>query len=181
MKKLLCTMVALGGMIAALPACSTEPKTAAEKSTLSANTDAALVSFKNADPSLAEVLNKSAGYVVFPEVGKAGFVIGGANGRGELYQNGVKVGYADISQATIGLQAGAQTFSELIVFLTSEQLEKFKTGKFEFAANVSAVAAKAGAAATADYSKGAVAFTQTKGGLMAEAAIGGQKFNYKPY
>jgi lipid-binding SYLF domain-containing protein len=91
----------------------------------------------------------------------------------------VKVGYADITQATFGLQAGAQTFGELILFMTPEELSDFKAGEYKLAGNISAVAIKAGAAGTADTSKGVIVFVRTKGGLMAEASIGGQRFRYR--
>ena len=97
-----------------------------------------------------------------------------------MFEKGVKVGYADISQATIGLQAGAQTFDELLVFMRQEDMTAFKGKEFKLAGNVSAVALKAGAAGTADTSKGVIAFVRTKGGLMAEASIGGQRFRFTP-
>ncbi len=181
MKKLLCALLVLTGAAVALPACSTEPKTAAEKSTLSNDVDAALSAFKNADSSLAGELNKSAGYAVFPDVGKGGFIAGGSYGKGEVFDHGVRVGWCDLSQATIGLQAGAQTFDELIIFKDQAALDRFKEGKFAFAANASAVAVKPGAAASNDYNSGVAVFTRTKGGVMAEAALGGQKFSFKKY
>ncbi len=164
----------------ALAGCSTEPKTEGEKSTLSGDASAALNSFKNTDSSLQGLLNRSVAYAVFPDVGKGGFIVGGAYGRGELWENGRKVGYADLTKGSIGLQAGAQTFDELIVFMTQEQVDKFKAGKFSLSADASAVAIKSGAAGASDYSKGVIIFTQTKGGLMAEASVGGQGFSFKP-
>jgi lipid-binding SYLF domain-containing protein len=178
MKRSLCGVVLIA--VLGLSACSTEPKSEADKSTLSAEVGAALTAFKNEDSSLQRILDQSAGYAVFPEVGKAGLGVGGSFGRGEVFERGAKIGHTDVVKASIGLQAGAQTFSELIVFLTSEQLNKFKRGEFEFAADVSAVAIKSGAAATADHSKGVIVFVRTKGGLMAEASVGGQKFSFKP-
>lgn len=178
MKMLIAAFVAAAGLAAT--GCSTEPKTEAEKSTLSADTSAALQSFKNADSSLQGLLNKSIGYAVFPDVGKGGLIVGGAYGRGEVWENGAKIGYADLTKGSVGLQAGAQTFSELIVFLTPEQMDKFKAGKFSLSADASAVAIKSGAAGASDYSKGVIIFTQTKGGLMAEASVGGQGFSFKP-
>lgn len=168
----------IGAAIAAC-GCSTEPKTEADKSTLSAECAAAMQRFRNEDPTLQALLDKSVGWAVFPEVGKAGLIAGGSYGRGEVYEKGVKIGYCDISQATIGLQIGAQTFSELVVFLHADELEKFKTNQLEFAANLSAVALTAGAAGTADHSKGVIVFTLAKGGLMAEASVGGQQFTFK--
>ena len=53
-------------------------------------------------------------------------------------------------------------------------------GNFEFNAQVSAVAVTAGASANAGYAYGVAVFTQTKGGLMYEASVGGQKFSFEP-
>ncbi len=171
------TALILGGGVGA---CSTEPKTESQKSTLDAESSAALTAFKNSDSSLQSLLDRSPGYAVFPEIGKAGLGIGGSYGRGEVFEGGKKIGYADVVKGTIGLQIGAQTFSELIIFLNQKTLDTFKKGEMEFGADVSAVAIKSGAAATADHSKGVVVFVRTKGGLMAEASVGGQKFTFKP-
>lgn len=179
MKSLIAACVAAAGLV--LSGCSTEPKSEADKSTLSAETTSALQSFKNADSSLQGLLDRSVGYAVFPSVGKGGFIVGGAYGRGEVWERGVKIGFADLTKGSVGLQAGAQTFDELVVFMTQEQMDKFKAGKFSLSADASAVAIKSGAAAASDYSKGVIIFTQTKGGLMAEASVGGQGFSFKPF
>lgn len=161
-------------------ACSTAPKSEADKGALTYDARGALESFKGADPSLQGLLDRSNGYAIFPDIGKAGFIAGGAYGRGEVYENGKFIGYTDVTKGSLGLQAGAQTFSELVVFLTPAQMDTFKKGKFSLTADVSAIAIKSGAAAAADYSKGVVVFTHTKGGLMAEASVGGQGFSYVP-
>jgi lipid-binding SYLF domain-containing protein len=180
----------LGGRVLALSAAllvgvgvgcsSSAPKHEGEAKTLASDTTAALSAFKNEDSSLEPLLDKSVGYAVFPEVGKAGFIAGGSYGKGEVFEGGNKVGYADITQATFGLQAGAQTFSELVVFMRPQDLAEFKGKEFKLAGNISAVAIKAGAAGTADTSKGVIVFVRTKGGLMAEASIGGQRFRFTP-
>lgn len=183
MKKAVIGMIVIAGFAGLsmpLTGCSTEPKTAAEKSTLESEAAASLSAFKNADSSLQDLLNRSVGYAVFPDVGKGGLIVGGSYGRGVVWERGGMIGYADLTKGSVGLQAGAQTFSELIVFMTQEQMDKFKSGKFSFSADASAVAIKSGAAAASDYSKGVVVFTHTKGGLMAEASLGGQGFSYKP-
>jgi lipid-binding SYLF domain-containing protein len=167
-------------------ACSTEPKSESDKSTLAAQSNATLTAFKNDDSSLQALLDKAVGYAVFPEIGKAGLGVGGSYGRGEVFEGrdelgyARKVGYADVVKGSIGLQIGAQTFSELVVFLNDKELEEFKQSEMELSADVSAVAIKSGAAAAADYDKGVVVFVRTTGGLMAEASVGGQKFNFKP-
>lgn len=174
------TLLTAGILFAACAACSTSPDSDADKSSLSSSTSASLDGFKAEDPSLQQLLDKAAGWAVFPEVGKAGFVVGGSYGRGEVFENGKKIGFADIKQATFGLQIGAQTFSELVIFLKKEDLAKFKQGEFSLNANLSAVAIKPGAAGTSDTGKGVIVFVRTSGGLMAEAAVGGQVFKFAP-
>ena len=156
--------------------CKTEPKSEADMVKLSADADAALTGYKAKDPSLQAILDKSVGYAVFPNIGKAGWILGGSYGRGEVYtQDGKMIGYADITSVSAGFQSGAQSFSELLIFLKPADFEKFKSGDFAIDASVSAVALTAGAAGTIDPSKGVIALVDTKGGLMAEAAVGGQR------
>jgi lipid-binding SYLF domain-containing protein len=167
-------------MIAMWAGCSTSPESAEGKATLEQESAAAIESFKAKDPGLQRFFDSAAGYAVFPNVGKGGAGVGGAYGKGVLYERGVPVGYCDLKQATIGLQLGGQAYSELIFFQNADALQQFKSGNFAFSAQASAVAATAGAATTADYDSGVLVFTLPKGGLMYEASIGGQKFDYDP-
>jgi lipid-binding SYLF domain-containing protein len=140
----------------------------------------AVAAFRKADPSLEKFFEKSAGYAVFPNVAKGGLVIGGAGGKGYVFEKGKAVGKTTLSQGTIGAQIGGEAFYEIIFFETAETLADFKKGEWTMAAQVSAVAVKAGASANADYKSGVAVFTLTKGGAMAEASVGGQKFSYQP-
>jgi len=132
------------------------------------------------DPGLKKLLEKAYGYAVFPAVGKANLVIGGAFGRGEVFEKGKKIGYATISLLTIGVQIGGDTFDEVVVFESREALERFKRGKTAFSANASAVLVKAGAASAKDFEKGAAVYVYPHGGMMLELGIGGQRFKFKP-
>jgi len=163
-----------------LVGCATEPKGPGEQQALRARADGSLGEMKAEDPGLNSFLSNAYGYAIFPSVGKGGFIVGGGYGRGEVYEQGRFVGFADITQATLGLQAGGQTFSQLIVFQNKEAADRFKYGKMKFAANVSAVALKAGAAASAKYSDGVAVFVKPQGGLMFEASVGGQEFGFTP-
>ncbi|MEP2058739.1 YSC84-related protein [Maribacter litoralis] len=129
---------------------------------------------------LDQFFQNSAGYVVFPNVGKGGFIIGGASGNGVVYEDGTKVGMADLKKLSVGLQAGGQAITEIIFFETNEDLEEFKEGDFEFSAEASAVAIKSGVAVNAKYRDGVAVFALPKAGLMADASVGGQKFDYTP-
>ena len=142
----------------------------------------------------------SYGYAVFPTIGKAGFAIGGAYGEGRVFAQGKHVGDASMTQLTLGFQLGGQAFSQMIFFEDRRAFEEFTSGNFEFSAQATAVAITAGVsaeintgggaaagasggrndAATAHggYRKGMAIFTIARGGLMYEAALGGQKFSY---
>ena len=136
---------------------------------------------QDADPGLQKFFDTAAGYAVFPKIGKAAWVVGGAYGKGILYESGRAAGYCDMTQATVGLAYGGQAYTEIIFFETPEALNKFKAGNLAFAAQASAVAVKSGASANAKYSNGVLIFTRGEAGLMVEASVGGQKFSYQPF
>ncbi len=147
---------------------------------LKSQAQATVDAFSRADPSMTTFFTNAAGYAVFPSVGKGGFVVGGAHGKGVLYEKQKIVGSARLSQASIGAQVGGQSFSEVIFFETPGSLDDFKEGKFEMSADVSAVVAGEGASKAAQYKHGVAVFTMAKKGLMVQAAIGGQKFGFEP-
>jgi lipid-binding SYLF domain-containing protein len=165
-------------IVAGLATCFAMPAVAADATVKEAK--AAVSAMKKADPGLAKFFDKSAGHAVFPDVAKGGLVVGGAGGTGILFEKGKAVGKATMSQVSIGAQIGGQAYSEIIFFETAETLAAFKKGEWTMAAQVSAVALKAGASANADYKEGVAVFTLSKGGAMAEASVGGQKFSYTP-
>lgn len=141
---------------------------------------AALKRLEKRDPGLKPFLKKAHAYAVFPSVGKAAAVVGAAFGTGEVFRAGELVGYAGIVQATIGAQLGGATFTQVIAFESPRALARFKRSPLTLAANASTVLVKAGAAASADYEKGVTVFVHGKGGMMLEAAAGGQKLVFKP-
>ena len=139
----------------------------------------AKASFVKADPSMENLFKHSAGYVIFPNVGKGAAGVGGAAGKGAVYEKGAPIGTAQMVQVTVGAQAGGQAYREIIFFENQDALDRFMQNKVEFSGQASAIAVKAGAAANGNYRDGVVVFSQEKGGLMLEASLGGQKFTYK--
>jgi lipid-binding SYLF domain-containing protein len=133
------------------------------------------------DPSIDSFFRRSVGYVVFPSVAKGGLGIGGAHGVGILFENGAAVGKVTMSQISVGAQAGGQEFSQIVFFDVSNALAELKAGKASLSGDLSAVALKQGAAANARFKNGVAVFTATKGGLMLEASVGGQKFEYRAF
>ena len=91
------------------------------------------------------------------------------------------MGRANMKQVSVGFQFGGQAYREVIFFETGAALDRFKQNKFEFTARASAVAVTSGSAANVKYADGVMVFTQEKGGLMYEASVGGQKFNYTAF
>jgi lipid-binding SYLF domain-containing protein len=136
--------------------------------------------FKKTDPTIDTFLSKAHGYAVFPEINKGAIGIGGATGDGTVFERGTAIGSSNMTQVTVGLQLGGQTYSEIIFFKDKVALDSFKQGNYELAAGASAIALKEGASKTADYNNGVAIFTMGKGGLMFEASIGGQKFSFEP-
>jgi lipid-binding SYLF domain-containing protein len=155
--------------------------------------------FQDAGES-GDLMKTAYGYAVFPTVGKVGVGIGGAYGKGRVYRKGEYIGDTSVKQLSVGLQAGGQAYSQLILFQHPEALKEFTNGNFEFGAEASAVAITAGleaktgttggslgasggkrdATTAGRYRNGIAIFTVAKGGLMYEASVGGQKFTYTP-
>jgi len=151
-----------------------------DKAALVAEATARLQQMQTEDPALAALLQRGDGYALFPNVSMMGLVVGGAHGRGVVYERGQHIGYSALTQGSVGLQAGVQSFSELLVFETPAALERFKAGQFGLAAEVSAAVLKSGVAANANFVNGVAAVVQPLGGVMVQAAIGGQQFSYQP-
>ncbi|HEY3824777.1 MAG TPA: lipid-binding SYLF domain-containing protein [Bryobacteraceae bacterium] len=173
-------LLSLLGAAAFIVGCSSEPQNKQTADTMTDSAKTTVQKFEDKDPSLQNVLSNSAGYAAFPSVGKGGFIVGAAYGKGTVFERGHVVGYADMKQGSVGLQAGGEDYAELIVFRDQASLDKFRTGNYALSAEASAVALKAGAAANADFKEGVAVFTMTNSGLMAEAAVAGQKFGYTP-
>jgi lipid-binding SYLF domain-containing protein len=163
-----------------LTGCSTAPKTIENQQELTSQAQSAIGLAKSTDPGLQRFFDTAAGYAVFPSVGKGAVGVGGAYGRGQLYEAGKLVGYCSLTQASIGFQLGGQKYTELIFFETKSAVDSFKIGNYDFSAQVSAVAIKSGVSASAKYANNVVVFTLGEAGLMYEASVGGQKFSFEP-
>jgi lipid-binding SYLF domain-containing protein len=135
--------------------------------------------FIKADALMQSLFNNAYGYVIFPNVGKGAIGVGGAAGNGAVYHKETLIGMASMKQASIGFQWGGQAYREVVFFETEADLNRFKENKIEFSGQASAVAVTKGAAANIKYEHGVMIFSQTKGGLMYEASVGGQKFKYR--
>lgn len=145
---------------------------------------------------VSKIHNSAYGYAIFPNIGKGGFGIGAAHGSGRVYRGGKKTGDVSMTQLSIGLQAGGQAYRQVVYFEDKRAFDDFTSGEFEFGAQAEAIAITSSAGASTGsegssasanatqsetkYHKGMIVFTMGKGGLMYQAALGGQKYGYTP-
>jgi len=129
-------------------------------------------------PEASRLFETSAGYAIFPNVGKGAYILGGAAGNGVVYENGELVGFAELRQLDIGIQLGGQAYRQVMFFKTPGALNSFKNGNFEFGANASAVIVDDGRAESINFQDDVAVITMPKAGAMLEISVAGQKFNY---
>jgi len=139
----------------------------------------AIIKANKSDPTLTLWFESAYAYAVFPKIGKGGFIVGGAGGKGLVIRGTTTVGETSLSQVSIGAQIGGQVYAQYIMFKDQTAFDHFTRGNFEMGAQVSAVAITTGASKDASYDSGVAVFTLADGGLMVEASVGGQKFKYK--
>jgi len=152
-------------------------------------------------PQVAPYFDSCYGFAVWRTIARGGIGIGGATGRGQVYVNGQVTGFSRLIDISIGFQLGGQAYRQIIFFENEASYIEFTRGNFEFDAQASAVAvtasaqassgtqgsqATAGASGTASaaaggrYQNGMRIFTVATGGLMYQATIAGQKYNFTP-
>jgi lipid-binding SYLF domain-containing protein len=155
----------------------------------------------NENPQVQKFFKNAYGYAVFPTIGKGGFIVGVAHGKGQVYVGGKMTGISAVTQISVGAQVGGQAYSQIIFFQDKRAYDEFTSGNFEFSAQASAVAITSGAQAQAGtsgtsasantgmrdagaqeakYHKGMAVFVHAKGGFMYEASLAGQKYNFTP-
>ncbi len=176
-------LMAIAAMVFSLTSlggCETAPPRVQDREDLESQVQLTLERFIDRDPGLERAIDEAYAYAVYPSVGKAGAGVGGAYGRGMVFRDNEHIGWTDVTQGTVGLQLGGQTYSQLLLLEDSAALGRFQRGGLKLSANASAVAARQGASQAANYEDGVLVFTMTTGGLMFEASIGGQTFGFTP-
>jgi len=146
---------------------------------LDAGVTEAITVFKTRVPGIEMYFEDSIGYAVLPRITKGAFWVGGAFGRGQVYRAEDMIGYCSMTQGTLGFSFGGQFFREIIFFQNEEALQKFKND-FVFTAEASAVAAREGVITKTNHRNGMAVFIITDAGLMVDASVGGQKFDFVP-
>lgn len=152
---------------------------AAAETKLETDSRAALKSLYDASPGAKALGAKARGILAFPNVVKAGLVVGGQGGDGVLLVNDKVVDHYNTAAVSIGLQAGAQSFGYVLFFMSDKVFNDFRKSKnFEIGVGPNIVIIDAGAAKdlnteTAKADVYAMIFDQK--GLMAGIGLQGSK------
>jgi lipid-binding SYLF domain-containing protein len=160
--------------------CAVAPEKPADKAVLTSESGEAVAIMKAKDPSIQKFFDKSYAYAVLPKIFKGAFIAGVAGGKGEVYAKSEMIGYCNMSQVSGGFSFGGEFYREIIFFRDKEDLDRFRSGEYTFSAQVTGVVITAGVAAKKDYKAGMAVFIMADAGLMVDASLGGQKFNYEP-
>lgn len=168
----------IGAVLALLAGCATAPTTRFEERALEAEADGTIEIMVARDPSLGPILASAAGYVVFPDVAQGGFIVGARTGVGVAYERSRQVGYSELRGGSVGLQAGGQSYAQLVVFQTPEALARFRAGNFDISAAATATAIQSGAAASASFERGVAVFVEGQSGLMAGVSVAGENMSF---
>ena len=119
------------------------------------------------------------GYALLPTVGRGAFAVGGAYGEGFVFKQGKRTGKTTLAQLSIGLGAGGEAYTEIVFFKDKAAYDRFVAGHLELNARATAAVGSAAAQGELGYSDGVAIVTLSKGGLIADASVGGQRFTFE--
>ena len=166
---------------APLAGCATAPATRAERDSLQTSARATLDEMIARNPAIQDTIRNVPGYAVFPSIGKGGVLIGGAHGQGILYEHGVPTGFVSVEQASIGAQLGGQTFAQLVVLRTPQEVADVRAGRFTPGAHLGVVVLSQGASTQTNFNPNASIFVLPRGGLMVDISVSGQRIKYQSF
>ena len=165
--------------IAAMAVLGLSPAYAASGHQLDQDAEAALKALYDSSPGAKALGDKAKGILVFPNIVKAGFILGGQGGDGVLFKRGKKAGYYNSGAVSVGLQAGAQSFGYALFFLTDSAVKYLETSSgWAIGTGPSIVVVDAGAAkdiSTLTGKSDVYAFIFDQKGLMAGIGLQGSK------
>lgn len=141
--------------------------------------EAARTSFA-ARGELKPFFDEAIAYAIFPDQWRAGTGFGGAFGTGWLFEEGEVTGRAVMVEAFAGVNLGLQAYRKILFFRSEWTLDQFKRGRFEFTGQANMAHVVGGKAATPGYHPDAAMFVEVKGGLLLEASVGAQRYDYFP-
>jgi lipid-binding SYLF domain-containing protein len=176
--------LAVIGLFAAMAACSSNQTSSvsgapAADPELDQDVQQSLANLYADTPQARDLAEKAKGILVFPDVVRVGFIFGGSHGKGELIENGRVTGHYRTTAVTWGLQAGAQKYGYVMMFMTASALEDLKqSANFDVGVGPTIVVVDKGAArdlTTTTIKSDIYAFVFGQKGLMAGVGLRGSK------
>jgi lipid-binding SYLF domain-containing protein len=170
--------------LAVLSACTTtgsgaNTDPAEQRKALDAAADAALSRLHSQQPGSRELVSQARGTLIFPSFGSAGFLIGGGSGTGVLRKGSATAGYFRMTEASVGLLAGAQSQAVFILFMTDEALKRFEgSSGWTVGADANVSMINVGANATLNTTttrQEVIGFVMTNAGLMGNLSLNGNR------
>ncbi len=171
--KLITVVLGFCAILLTASACRTAPKLRKQEQFM-ASAQETVAWFETNVNGLKQQIDKSAGYIIFPNVKQFGMMFGGGTfGRGALCRpDGTQLGWAAINRASLGLQAGVQGFRMLILFENEDVLTKFRSNKLTGSMAGQLVVVKAGGSGAAIFKNGVAVYQGANKGLMAGVSVG---------
>lgn len=175
----------LGAVALLVAACAdkTPDQKSSERAQIDARADAALSKLYAENPAAKTLGAQAKGILVMPDIIKGGLVVGGATGNGVLKVGGKNHSYYNMTAASFGLQAGGQSYSQVLMFMTDAALAKFQNSAgWQAGVDGTVTVMKTGASGSIDTSNlksEIVGFQFGEKGLMAAANFEGAKFTKK--
>lgn len=171
----------LGASSLALSGCETAPK-ADDQELFSRQARTTTMWFENRVKSLATQIEKSGGYIVFPDVAQWGIVFGGGKfGRGALCRpDGTQIGWAAVNTGSVGLQVGAQGYKMLVVLESEAVVSAFRQNQLSGSVSAVAVAGEVAATGAGAFNNGVIIYQGANKGAMAGVNVGLDYLRYQP-
>lgn len=140
----------------------------------------AIAAIRERLPRSVPFFDNAYGFAILPSVTRIGFGFGGAYGKGLVIEGDRLIGTTGYWQFTSGIQAGARSFSMVILFKDKAALDEYIAGTTQFTGQAGLAVANRGIAGTPAYNDGVAIFVVTRLALMAEFTVSGAKFTYRP-
>ena len=185
MFKLVRLMAMIPVLLAAVACSSMNPSTSASASgssrpELEQKARAAYKTLVETTPKAAELGTHATAVLIFPDILKAGFLVGAKEGDGVMFgPDGKVMGYYNATALSYGLQAGAQTFHQAMFLMTPAALNYLNSSDgWSVGVGPSVVVideGKAKSMTTTTVKSDVYAFIYGQEGLMAGAGVQGQK------
>ena len=152
---------------------------AAQRAAIDSAADSALSRLYREAPGSQQLVASAKGTLVFPSLVSAGFIVGGGSGQGVMRKGGKSTSFHRMTEASVGLLAGAQSQAVFILFLTDEALQRFESSRgWTVGADGSVALLNVGATAqvtSQTAQQPIVGYVLTNGGLMANLSLNGNR------